>query len=301
MCQPSPIDASINDLTQSSISPVKADAHIAASWELLQDTSLSDQLARLLGDARDILEGTAFAVGTGSTQPRCIVAALDLVTSSRTSATTSEIIGAVDVFNVSSNLPARFNLPTSSWMVHRAIANKLRALATGPSQAQWAFWADFSQALPPRLIGYDIRLASAMASTQTVSAHVLRSGLAFGAACSAVDAHHEQHDQARGQQLQAAVAEHNVFGSATLAGVDEQSVAQHSEHETGRWRVRTRLAPLTRAPARTPTGTTPSSRPPTRPIADGGERMGCTHRASRGAPLRPDRGAPAPPRACQAP
>ncbi len=148
-------------LTQPSITPVRADAYVQASFEMLEDTDIATELAMLFADARDILEGTAFAVGTGSTQPFGIVTELQLVTASRTAANTNGVLGAVDVFNLSTNLPARWQA-NASFVCHRGIQNLLRALATGPSQAQSAFWADFGQGLPSKLTGYPIYLASGM-------------------------------------------------------------------------------------------------------------------------------------------
>jgi HK97 family phage major capsid protein len=159
-------------LSQPTITPVRADAYVQASFEMLEDTDIATELATLFADARDILEGTAFAVGTGSTQPYGIVTELSLVTASRTSATTTGIIGAVDVFNLGTNLPARWQA-NASFVAHRATQNKLRALATGPSQAQSAFWADFGQGLPSKLTGYPIYLASGMSSTFTTGQDVL--------------------------------------------------------------------------------------------------------------------------------
>jgi HK97 family phage major capsid protein len=150
-------------LVQPTITPVRADAYVQASFEMLEDTDIATELAMLFADARDILEGTAFAVGTGSTQPYGIVTELQLVTASRTSANTNGSLGAVDVFNLGTNLPARWQA-NASFVAHRGIQNLLRALATGPSQAQSAFWADFGQGLPSKLTGYPIYLASGMQS-----------------------------------------------------------------------------------------------------------------------------------------
>jgi HK97 family phage major capsid protein len=158
-------------LTQPSVTPIRADAYVQASFEMLEDTDIATELAMLFADARDILEGTAFAVGTGSTQPYGIVTELQLVTASRTAANTNGSLGAVDVFNLSTNLGARFQA-NASFVCHRGIQNLLRALATGPSQAQSAFWADFGQGLPSKLTGYPIYLASGMQgslSTATAS------------------------------------------------------------------------------------------------------------------------------------
>jgi hypothetical protein len=57
-------------VAQPTITPVRADCYIQASFEMIEDTNLTSELAMLFADARDRLEGTAFAWGTGSTQPR---------------------------------------------------------------------------------------------------------------------------------------------------------------------------------------------------------------------------------------
>jgi HK97 family phage major capsid protein len=147
--------------TQPSITPVRADAYVQASFETIEDTNLATDIAMLFADARDRLEGAAFAVGTGSTQPYGVVTELQLVTASRTSAQTNGSIGAIDVFTVDTNMSPRFR-PNAQWIAAKGIINILRALATGPSQAQSAFWVDFGGAVPSKLIGYPMNEASAM-------------------------------------------------------------------------------------------------------------------------------------------
>jgi HK97 family phage major capsid protein len=150
--------------TQPTITPVRADAYVQASFETIEDTSIVGDLAMLFADARDRLEGTAFAVGTGSTQPYGIVTELQLVTASRTAANTNASLGAVDIFNLDSNLAPRYR-QNASFAANKGIQNLLRALATGPSQAQSAFWTDFGGAIPSKLIGYPIYEASGMQSS----------------------------------------------------------------------------------------------------------------------------------------
>lgn len=148
---------------QPSIVPVRMDAYAQGSWELAEDTSIVSDIGRLFADARDNLEATAFAVGTGSTQPFGIVTELQSTTASRVNATTNGAFGAVDVFALDSALPARWR-PNASWVSHQAYWNRTRQFATGGSP-QSAFWVDFGPGRPSTLIGHAVYEASAMQST----------------------------------------------------------------------------------------------------------------------------------------
>jgi HK97 family phage major capsid protein len=150
-------------LGQPTITPVRADALVQASWELFEDSSLASDLAMLFADARDNLEATAFAVGTGSTQPTGVVVALGLITASRVSAQTNGAFGSIDIYNVDDALPARFH-PGASWVAHRAFWNRTRRFAEG-SGPQHAFWTDFSPGTPSTLLGHAVYDSSAMQST----------------------------------------------------------------------------------------------------------------------------------------
>jgi HK97 family phage major capsid protein len=157
-------------VAQPVITPVRADAYVQASWEMLEDTSIATELAMLFADARDRLEGTSFAVGTGSTQPTGVVTALQLVTASRVDATTNGAFGAIDVFALDNALPPRWR-SNASWVANKAYLNRIRQMATG-SGPQFAFWVDFGGGMPPSLIGYPVYETSAMQaalSTATAS------------------------------------------------------------------------------------------------------------------------------------
>jgi hypothetical protein len=54
---------------QLKITPQKADAYLFGSYEVIGDSDIAQQLPELLADAKDRLEESAFAVGTGSGQP----------------------------------------------------------------------------------------------------------------------------------------------------------------------------------------------------------------------------------------
>src|SRR4051812_15441885 len=58
---------------QLKITPQKADAYLFGSFEVLGDSDFAAQLPELLADAKDRLEETAFAIGTGTLQPWGII------------------------------------------------------------------------------------------------------------------------------------------------------------------------------------------------------------------------------------
>jgi HK97 family phage major capsid protein len=148
-------------VAQPTITPIRADAYVQASFEMLEDTSIGSELAMLFADARDRLEGTAHAVGTGSTQPTGVVTALQLVTASRVDATTNGALGAVDIFGVDNSLSPRWR-PNATWVANKAYLNRIRQLGTALG---YSFWVDFGGGMPPSLIGYPVKESSAMQST----------------------------------------------------------------------------------------------------------------------------------------
>lgn len=150
-------------VAQPTITPVRADAYVQASFEVLEDTNIANELGMLFADARDRLEGTAFAVGTGSTQPRGIVTALQLTTASRVNATTNGAYGAIDIFALDNNLGPRWR-QNASWVANKTFWNLTRQFATGGSP-QSAFWVDFGGGRPAGLIGYPVYESSAMQSS----------------------------------------------------------------------------------------------------------------------------------------
>lgn len=149
--------------TQPTITPIRADAYVQASFEMLEDTNIATDLAMLFADAKDRLEGTAFAVGTGSTQPFGIVTELQLTTASRTAANTNGTIGLVDLYNLDSNLSPRYR-PNASFAMNKGIINIVRQ-AVIPSLTNFSPWVDFGGAVPSKAIGYPVYEASGMQGT----------------------------------------------------------------------------------------------------------------------------------------
>ena len=110
---------------QLKITPQKADAYLFGSFEVLSDSDFSAQLPELLADAKDRIEETGFAVGTGTGQPKGIITA---GTSQNRAGTAAAGPAAQDVYALMAALPARFRGPRARnvWMGNLNVINTLR-------------------------------------------------------------------------------------------------------------------------------------------------------------------------------
>lgn len=149
-------------LAQPSIPAHKAQAFIPFSDEIAQDwAALGEEMRALLADAKDRLEGAAFATGTGSSQPTGIVTAL--VAGSRTTATsTSNALVVADLYSVMEAVGPRFR-GRASWAMNIAILNDIRQLATANNYH--AFTVDLTSGGPSQLLGRPVYESSDMDGT----------------------------------------------------------------------------------------------------------------------------------------
>jgi HK97 family phage major capsid protein len=111
---------------QLKITPQKADAYLFGSYEVLGDSDIAQQLPELLADAKDRIEETAFAVGTGSGQPFGVMArGTTLALASGTAATGPT---AASVYSLMGALPARWRGPRAQnvWLANLTTINTLR-------------------------------------------------------------------------------------------------------------------------------------------------------------------------------
>jgi HK97 family phage major capsid protein len=143
---------------QPTVTPIRADAYIQASFEVTDDSNIGAQVGMLFADAKDNLESTGFVTGSGSTQPWGILSRLRATTASRTSAQTNASFGAVDIFALVNGLPARHQ-SNSSWLAHWSIYNLVRQLG-GVSQPN--FWVDLGPGIPSQLLGQSAYVSSDM-------------------------------------------------------------------------------------------------------------------------------------------
>lgn len=154
-------------VAQPTITPIRADAYVQASMEMLEDTDIATEIGMLFADAKDRLESAAFATGTGSTQPVGIVTRISGVTASRV-AGSSGAAGAADfvladVYALAAALPPRHR-PNSSWVGELTELNKIRRFGEGTT-SNAAFWADLGVDVPPLLLGRPAYQSAEMDST----------------------------------------------------------------------------------------------------------------------------------------
>jgi HK97 family phage major capsid protein len=162
-------------LAQPSITAYLADAFVAASFEILEDTALANSLPALFADAKDRLEDAAFATGSGSSQPKGIVTAVTAVTTSRTSPTTGGTFttaSRADVDAVIEAVPPRFR-SKSSWIANYSTYGIIRRM---DQYGGSSFWANLGANQPNELLGRPQYEAYSMVSTITTGSNILLAG-----------------------------------------------------------------------------------------------------------------------------
>lgn len=117
-------------LAQLAIPVYKGQAFVPASFEAFEDVaSLQSDVLMLFRDARDRLEGAAFATGSGSSQPTGIFTEIDATAASERVTTTGQVIGAVDVYGTYAQTPQRHR-GASSWLMNVVHLNTIRQLGS---------------------------------------------------------------------------------------------------------------------------------------------------------------------------
>lgn len=161
---------------QPSIPIYKAAGFVPISFEALQDEqNVAQEVAKLLAFGKDTLEATAFATGSGSTQPTGIVTALT-GTSSEINAATDDTFALADVYSVQGALAARYR-PQASWLANNLIYNKIRQFDTAGGAG---LWERVGADRPAQLLGRPALEAEAMDGVVTTSGAVSNFILVFG-------------------------------------------------------------------------------------------------------------------------
>jgi HK97 family phage major capsid protein len=146
------------------ITPYKQMTWIFGSFEVLDDTNLSEQVPELFNEARMRLEGTAFAIGTGSAQP------YGAVTRAGADASAGALTAAM-IYGLDQNLPPRFrNGGRVAWAANETIRNVARQVPkfTGAVESI----VDDSGPVP-RMLGYEFYESSAMLGGTTGNRELL--------------------------------------------------------------------------------------------------------------------------------
>lgn len=106
------------------------DAFVPFSFEVGQDAvNFLDELQRLLADAADQLQATAFTTGTGVGQPTGIITALAANAAVEVSPGVAETFTATDVYATIEALPPRFRA-NARWMANLSVINDIDQFET---------------------------------------------------------------------------------------------------------------------------------------------------------------------------
>ena len=172
-------------IAQIQVIPQKAASWVTGSFESMQDTDYSDQLPTLLGDAKDIAEEAAFALGTGGStgpnagQPYGIANSLSTAIGAQrvvaaggtASGAFFGTAGVADVYNLNAAVGPRFRLsPNVAWVANITTINRLRSL---DQYGGSSFWTNLGGGTPETLLGkpiYESPSLLAPAGTGTLAA-----------------------------------------------------------------------------------------------------------------------------------
>jgi HK97 family phage major capsid protein len=145
-------------LAQPTIPVYKGQAFVPFSVEIGGDwPNIEADVRMMIANAKDDLEGAAFATGTGSAQPTGITKALD-GTTSEIAPTTAETFALADVYKLEGTLQARYRA-NASWVANKVVYNTIRQFdTTGGS----ALWERIGAGMPSQLLGYNAYESSNM-------------------------------------------------------------------------------------------------------------------------------------------
>ena len=163
-------------LAQPSISIYTNRVFVPLSFEAFEDIeNIAGDIAGLMADAKDNLEATLMATGTGSSQPFGVVAAVAATAGSRVSPATGGTFAVADVYSVDTAIPARHeDSPDLAWVMNKKYVNAARQFATANNYH--AFLVDLGAGRPSQLLGSPLYTASAMSSSTTTGQDILIHG-----------------------------------------------------------------------------------------------------------------------------
>ena len=151
-----------------SITAYKAQAFVQASIEAFEDiASLQSDVLMLLADARDRLEGSQHATGSGSSQPWGIFAALDANTNVEIISTTAAAIGEVDLHSVYRSVPIRWR-NRGTWVANPLYTLAVKRLGTAVSSS---YSGDLTMPVSERWLGRPVVESDDAPTTQTTTAN----------------------------------------------------------------------------------------------------------------------------------
>lgn len=152
-------------LAQPQVTVTKATAFVPFSTEVGQDWgSLQTEMARLIQDAKDTEEATAFVTGAGSgVNPEGIITGATGTVAAGTAAFT-----VAHLYALQEALPPRFE-PNARFLANNAQYNRVRQLDTAGGASLWEY---LGKGTPAELLGYPAHKVSTMSSVLTAGAAI---------------------------------------------------------------------------------------------------------------------------------
>jgi len=120
-------------LAQPTVSTEMARAFVPFSIEIGQDWgSFASEMAAMMQDAKDVLEATKFALGSGTNEPFGVITGATTVF---TASNTNSLVVA-DIYGVHNALGPRFR-QNAVWTLNNAVADRIRQLDTSGGANLW--------------------------------------------------------------------------------------------------------------------------------------------------------------------
>jgi HK97 family phage major capsid protein len=158
-----------------SISIFKGQAFVQASIEAFEDIdNLASDVLMLIADARDTIDGSMHAVGTGSGQPEGVFHAVNASSSRQVVSTTAAAIGLVDIQATYKKVGQRWR-KKSTWCMNPTYLLAIQTLGTALSAS---YTTNLSQPLTEDIIGRPVLDTDDAPTTQTTT--VLDQEVLFG-------------------------------------------------------------------------------------------------------------------------
>jgi HK97 family phage major capsid protein len=118
-------------LAQPSVQVQKAQVFVPFSIEVGEDyVGLQQELAKIIADAKDVLEAQKFLDGSGTNEPAGIVGTSGLTTTQRIQTTTVAVTAVGDIYLLKQALPARW-LPQGTFVAHATVVDVFRRFVGG--------------------------------------------------------------------------------------------------------------------------------------------------------------------------
>jgi len=160
--------AAPSDFAQIQAVPKKFAAWVLATYEAADDTNFGEQLPGLFADAKDRIESSYFATGSGTNAPLGILSAMGTGSRVAPGATGTAFNGTAaipDVTALQAALPPRFRQSSAAaFLGNLVILNKVRSM---DQYGGGGFWANLTSNTPASLLGQPVYEASDFSSTTT--------------------------------------------------------------------------------------------------------------------------------------